>query len=162
MSSSRKQSEVRSSMDQLSIVTARMIVSGSGVGDMSGTMIFGTDLTMTATYGSSSLGLPSGSVRLTLAGDNRYNRVLSWHVSSEISGTDIKSNALGRGNDYQVVKYGHNAASGTFDFGFMVTSGSTTDSGVDVRYGAVPEDKVTRGPIAVDFIAICRNTDRST
>lgn len=174
--SSRKQTEVKSTMDQVSIVTVKFNVSGSsGGGDMTGSFIFGTDLACHVAFGSGSLSLPSGSMRVTLAPDNLYNKVLDWGVSFEGSGSTESSWPLtspdatyGRPQNYRIVKYGHSDVSGTFDFGFVkqgveLASGSLS-VGTGHWVGAVVKDEAhSTSPAAeVSLYAIVRNTDRNT
>lgn len=178
--SSRKQSEVKSTLDQISIVTAKFWVSGTGgvagIPDLTGAWIFGTDNAATVDFRvTGSIGLPSGSMRLVLPQDNRYMRVMDWGVSFEGTGSTLTSFAGTTGNEtlrqpqnYRIQKYGHNTASGTFDFGFVtqLMSGSVGGDliGTGHMIGAVPGDEAhsTSPAATVSFYAIVRNTDRPT
>lgn len=182
MSSSRKHSAVQAPMDQVSIITAQFWVSGTtGVAsgpDMTGSWIFGTNNDMAIDFRTTgSIGLPSGSIRLVLPQDSRYNRVLDWGVSFEGTGTLLTTfagttggNTLRQPSNYRIQKYGHNEDNGTFDFGFVTMQ--LTGSGVagvgpiatGHMIGAVPGDEAhsTSPAATVSFYAIVRNTDRPT
>lgn len=163
--SGRNQNTTKTTMDMVSIYTARGWVSGTGVGDMSGSLIKSTDMKTTVTYGSGSLGLPTGSFRVTLGADNRYAQVMSWHATISVSGTSVRSNGLATAMDYEVMQYGHDATNGTFDLGF-VTPLLTGSAGINVNtghhIGAIPADKInTASPACEWFLtAIVRDTKR--
>lgn len=143
--SNRQQTPITTTRGYVAVVTSKGWLSGSG-GDMTGslTTAAATDLKFTAVYGSSSLGLPSGSVQLQLPANNIYRETLYWAVSVEASGALIGAPA-GQGttgvSPYSVVKYGHNTLSGTFSFGIVQNSGSAGGSSADVNVGTVPVDK---------------------
>jgi hypothetical protein len=170
MSNSRKHNAVQTTVDNFAVVTIKGWVSGSGVGDMTGSMIKGTELGAVVTYPSSSnpgfsAPLPSGSIRVQVPVNSRYNQVYSWHVTMEASGTDLRMNGLATIPDYDIVQYGHNAQSGTFSFGF-VTPLLTGSGGVNTHtghmVGAVPADRINpSSPVATWNLTIfARNTDR--
>jgi len=179
--STRKQSEIRTTKDSVSVVAARGWVTGSdgtvaNIPDMTGSLIAAgcTDLGMAITYGSGSIGLPSGSIRLTLAPDNRYFSVMDWDVSMEGTGSTLTSFAGTTGDEtlfqpqnYRVVKYGHDSVSGTFDFGFvrqLHTSSLGAMMATGHWMGAVPRDEAhSNSPACTWFFhAFLRNTSRPT
>lgn len=137
--STRQQSNIQTTHDWVRIVSAKGWLSGSG-GDMAGPSVVsdGTDVKLAVTFGSSSLGLPSGSVRLTLPANNLYVKTIYWDVQPQMSGNVV--NGASRISPYTLVKYGHNTVSGTFDFGVVANSGSTTAGGFDAYVGTVPVD----------------------
>jgi hypothetical protein len=165
-------------MDAVSVIAAKGWVSGTtGVAsgpDMTGSLIFATDLGATLTYASSSLSLPSGSIRLAVSSDNQFMRVLDWDVTFECTGTTLTSFAGTTGNEtlrqpsnFAIQKYGHSTQSGTFDFGF-VTQLMTSSLGVLVgtghMIGAVPGDEAhsTSPALTWTLVAHVRRTDRPT
>jgi hypothetical protein len=186
--SSRIPHPVQATKDRIQIVTVTGWVSGSGPVapvNMTGNLIpsMGTDNGARAVYGSSSLGLPSGSVAVLLSADNKFPAVLSWHVSMQRSGTDVYSNPLAQDgiNDYRIVPYFSTStgSQNTFAFGFQRISASLAAVGADdfgfnadgpvasqsssfSYVGAVPRDPIRPSSPACTWTltAIVRNTDR--
>lgn len=143
------------------IETVKFSVTGSGVGDMTGSIIEGTNLNGVLTFNSGSFpgyaSMPSGSWQYTLPGGGsgggpvnaRFPGILAWTATIEAPGTDVTMDARASINSYQVVQYGHIAASGTFAGGFITYSGSLTSGGTIVARGTVPADRTNpAGPQA--------------
>lgn len=171
--SSRGAYDARTTVSNLWIEAIKIEVTGSGVGDMTGSIIGGTQLNAVVTFPSGSVPgygftAPSGSFLITLpAGgspggpvNGRYSQIVSWHVDMEASGTDINADARATINSFDVYEYGHSAASGTFLAGFVRASGSIVNGGNAVMRGAVPEDRVNPSSMAakVNVTIIGRNT----
>lgn len=180
----RKPSEITTTKHAVRVVTARGWVTGSdgtvaNIPDMTGSLVRAgcTDLGMAISYGSGSLGLPSGSIRLTLAPDNRHVNVMSWDVSMEGTASVLTSFAGTTGDEtlfqpqnYRIVQYGHSSVSGTFDFGFvrllLTGSAAAGSQNLDTGHwiGAVPKDEAHSNSPACTwyFTAFLRNTDSPT
>lgn len=173
--SSRTPHDVRSPADSIWLETLKFSVTGSGVGDMTGSLIEGTNLNAVITFPSGSVpgittNAPSGSFLITLPGggspggppNGRYPRVMSWHASFEAVGTDPTMDARATANAFEVRQYGHSSVSGTFLGGFVRPSGSITNGGNIVYKGTVPEDRVNPGSNvgSVNVTFVFRNTPR--
>lgn len=171
--SSRTANDVRTPVSNLWIETVKIEVTGSGVGDMTGSIIGGTQLNAVVSFPSGTVAgygftAPSGSFLITLPPggsvggppNGRYPTIMSWHVDMEASGTDINSDARATINSFDVYEYGHSAASGTFLAGFVRASGSLTNGGNAVMKGAVPEDRCNPNSMAakVNITFIGRNS----
>lgn len=172
----RQSHDVRVPVDNFWIETVKFSVTGSGVGDMTGSIIEGTNLNGVLTFVSGAFpsipgNMPSGSWQFTLPGGNsqtglangRYPRVMSWHATMEAPGVDVTMDARASINSYQLVQYGHNSASGTFAGGFVTYSGSIANGGTIVAKGAVPADRVNpAGPNAarVNLTFLFRGSNR--
>ena len=150
---SRVSNDTRVPVDNFWIETVRFSVSGSGTGDMTGSLITATNMNVQITYPSGTVpgynfSVPSGSFLITLPGggspggpvNGRYSRIYNWNASMEAQGTDITMNPLATINSFQLIQYGHSAVSGTFLGGFVRMSGSTTNGGSLVAKGTVPAD----------------------
>lgn len=172
---SRNGNDVRVPVDNFWIETIRVSVSGTGVGDMTGSIYGGTQLNAVVTFPSGTLPgfgftAPSGTVRIDLPPggspggptNGRYSKVEYWHAQMEASGTDVLADARATINAFDVRKYGHSADSGSFVFGFVRPSGSLTNGGNIVYKGTVPEDRVNpTSPAAIVHLTFFgRNTSR--
>jgi hypothetical protein len=172
---SRNGNDVRVPVDNFWIETIKVSVSGTGVGDMTGSVYGGTQLNAVVTFPSGTspgyaFTLPSGSVRVDLPGgggvnlvpNGRYSQVMAWHVQMEASGTDAATDARSTVNAFDVRKYGHSADSGSFVFGFVRASGSITNGGNIIYKGTVPEDRINpASPAAtVHLTFFGRNSNR--
>lgn len=137
--SSRKKSEVSTTMDGVCEYTAQIALNG-----ITGTLVNSTDMATTVA------GTNGGIVTVTLPENNRYPTVLGWEVSAQ-------TNAAYAGT-FSLHKVGYSATDGTFQF--IVLSGSapsttlgTTGTPVNTTPGAVA--------LTASLSAKVRNTNRT-
>lgn len=137
--SSRKQSEVKTTMDSVSTYTATIALNG-----ITGTLVSSTD------QGTTLAGTNGGLVTVTLPSDNRYPQVLHWDIEAQ-------TNSAYAGT-FRLQKVAVNATSGTFQF--IVLSGSAVSAGLGTT--GTPVNTVP-GAVGLTgtLFAVVRNTDRT-
>lgn len=121
-------------------------LSGSG-NDMTGTLDFTSCGGATVTFASSSLGLPTGSFRVTLPAANpykaqaegRFGRTVRFEADLMLPASAVTTgSALNSNLDLRVIALTHNTFSGTYDFCVVASTGSATNGGRDRVVPAIP------------------------
>lgn len=110
--SSRKKDDVKTTMDMVSIYTARF-----SIGNATGTLITSTD--MKTTISGTANGTNSGQFQLTLGSDNQACHVLHWNAALQ--------STTGQANVYALTPVTASAAGGTFTV--LLTSGTLPQAG---------------------------------
>lgn len=146
--SSRKKDDVKTTMDMVSIYTARFSIANA-----TGTLITSTD--MKTTISGTANGTNSGQFLLTLGSDNQNCHVLHW-------GTSLQTTA-GQANVYTLTPVTASAADGTFTV--LLTSGTLPQAGnsyAGTKVSGQTAAQVALAGLTGSIFAVVRDTKRRT